>query len=237
MRIVSFSAGIWAANTYVIGSETPADGNSGAVIIDPGLDSFDQIQQILVTNSWTPGAVFLTHGHLDHVGEAHRLINDAERSEMAPPGAYIHPADEFMLTDPVAGLSEELRSVVIDQLGTDRLPKLSSLRYFSDNQTLTSCGFEFHIRHLPGHSPGCVVIETATEDDTRVLFSGDVLFAGSIGRMDLAGGSEPEMKTSLRRLVAEIDAETVVLPGHGSATLMSHELSHNPYLSEEYLNG
>ena len=110
------------------------------------------------------------------------------------------------------------------------LTEPSEVLLLEDQQHLDLAGIRLVVKHAPGHTEGSVVFEL-----DEVMFSGDVLFAGSIGRVDLPGGSMTQMKQSLRRLCGLIDAETGILPGHGQTTTMARELATNPYLSKEAL--
>lgn len=230
MFIVPFVSGPWQANCYVLSAQPgTADELQAAVVIDPGVESRHKVEELLTKHSLQLAAVVLTHGHIDHVADSAELAND----HGVP--VWLHPDDQFMLTEPARGLGPGSELIIASVLGTERLPAPNDLRELADGQRLEVAGLSLAVMHLPGHSPGCVVL--GTEDDASpVLFSGDVLFAGSIGRVDLPGGSMSVMRNSLRRLRSQIDPETSILPGHGSSTTMARELATNPYLTEEMLS-
>jgi hydroxyacylglutathione hydrolase len=227
--IVPFVSGPWQANCYLLSVQPgrPSDPQP-AVVIDPGVATRKTIEELLTRHSLRLAGVLLTHGHIDHVADAAELANDHQ----VP--VWLHPNDRAMLTQPGLGLGPEGAFLVASVLGSDRLPAPNDLRELSDGQQLELAGLGFEVLHSPGHTPGCVVLRSEHEG-SPVLFSGDVLFAGSMGRVDLPGGSMAEMTVSLRRLRTEIDAATSILPGHGPATTMAAELANNPYLTQEIL--
>lgn len=230
MFIVPFVSGPWQANCYVLSAQPGApDDLRPAVVIDPGVQTHATVNQLLIKHGLQLAAVLLTHGHVDHVADAAVLANE----HRVP--VWLHPEDRFMLTEPARGLGPGSEYLLASVLGTDRLPEPNELRELSDGQQLELADIGFEVLHLPGHSPGCVVLRTE-QGGAPVLFSGDVLFAGSIGRVDLPGGSMAVMGESLRRLRSEIDPQTSILPGHGNSTTMEHELATNPYLTEEMLS-
>jgi hydroxyacylglutathione hydrolase len=138
----------------------------------------------------------------------------------------VHPDDRELLADPAKGLSSELR-----MLFGGRLPytEPDDVALLPDGGTITLAGLELTIDHAPGHTGGSVLIRTPG-DDSPLCFSGDVLFAGSIGRSDLPGGDPEAMLASLRDKVLPLADETVVLPGHGPTTTIGRERASNPYL-------
>lgn len=209
MKITAFAAGPYQTNCYVITLE------GQATVIDPGMNAASTVQQILDQEQASISQVVLTHGHIDHTRDAAAIAN-ANRVPL-----YIHEADAFML---VAGdgVSEESK-ILFDAAN---LAQATDLRFISDADTLTIGGEPFTVRHAPGHSPGCVMLEGA-----QVVFAGDVLFAGSIGRTDLPDSSPAQMEQSLRNVVLSLDDALQVLPGHGPATTIRAERYGNPFLT------
>ncbi len=198
------------------------------MIIDPGAQAELKVRQVLNEHGLHPEGIICSHGHFDHVADAASLAND-----FAVP-VWLHPDDRPMLTEPVLGFGPGSEPIIEQLAGTTVLPAPHDLRELADGGRLSLAGVDFEVIHAPGHTPGCVVLRTHTADQT-LLFSGDVLFAGSIGRVDLPGGSMAQMNESLRKLRALIDAGTGILPGHGPTTTMARELATNPYLSKEAL--
>ena len=179
------------------------DADSGVMaIIDPG-DEPELIQQAVEESGAEVKYLLLTHGHYDHttaVPALHRVYPGAE--------AYIHRADADGVGSRIFPLSGEMEG----------------LKFYDEGDSLPLGGLTIHVMHTPGHSPGSVVLRV--ED---VLFCGDTLFAGSMGRTDLPGGSEEQIMESLRRLGA-LEGNFHVLPGHMGASDMDQERKHNPYL-------
>ena len=167
-----------------------------------------------------PVAVLLTHGHLDHtfsvvpVCDAHGVA------------AYIHPDDRGQLADPWRGLGAPRSTPLFGRLSFAEPDDVRELR---DGQALELAGVELTVALAPGHTPGSVVFGLSARD-APLLFAGDLLFAGSIGRVDLPGGNEADMLASLQRVVLPLPDETLVHPGHGPSTTVGRERSTNPYL-------
>jgi glyoxylase-like metal-dependent hydrolase (beta-lactamase superfamily II) len=169
--------------------------------------------------------VLLTHGHLDHVWSVAPVCG----AKGIP--AYIHPDDRQLLTDPASGLA---LSVGQQLFGGLTFSEPDDVRQLADGETLTLGGCEFRVGHAPGHTPGSVTFRAEEPpegyDYGRTLFSGDLLFAGSIGRTDLPGGDHQTMLRSLSQALALAD-DTLVLPGHGPQTTIGAERRGNPFLA------
>ncbi|GAA1464065.1 MBL fold metallo-hydrolase [Williamsia maris] len=219
MLITGFAAGMFATNCYVV-AEQPG---SEAVIIDPGQDSAAQVRSILAEHSLTPVAVLLTHGHLDHTWDAADLCD-----EYSIP-AYIHPEDRPMLADPASGIGPALGSVI----GGMVFREPEKVIDFVDGEDVELAGIDFDVVAAPGHSRGSVLltVDVPTEGATLpVCFSGDVLFAGSIGRTDLPGGDHEQLLRSIATTLLRRTDDTQVLPGHGPQTTVGQERTTNPFL-------
>jgi glyoxylase-like metal-dependent hydrolase (beta-lactamase superfamily II) len=169
-----------------------------------------------------PAAVLLTHGHIDHVWSVAPLSGEFEIP------ALIHVDDRYRLVDPagssIAAARDQLLAMTKNSL---ELTEPSDVRLLEDEQVIEMVGLEFTVRHAPGHTEGSVVFE-----GEQIMLSGDVLFAGSIGRTDLPGGSHQQMLDSLRRVILPARDELVVLPGHGPQTTIGAERAANPFLAE-----
>lgn len=206
MRIAGFAAGPFQTNCYVV-----ANGDR-AFVIDPGLGAHEAVSQMAQEQGLTVEAVVLTHGHIDHIRDAAAFGVET----------FVHPADAFMLLRG-EGVSEQARQLY----DASAMPPIDNPTPLEDGQTLTVAGVDLRIVHAPGHSPGCVML---VADD--VVFSGDVLFRGSIGRTDLPDSDPAQMQDSLRGPVWDLDDELQVLPGHGPATTVAQERATNPYLRQ-----
>jgi hydroxyacylglutathione hydrolase len=212
--IAGFPSPATDTNCWVI---APAQGEQ-CVIVDPGVGIGPRLDQAVAENRLHPVAVLLTHGHVDHTFSVLPVCQARD----VP--AYIHPDDRGQLTDPWSGLGIRTGTPL---LGLERLTlaEPDDLRLLGDGDTLPLAGMKFGVRHAPGHTRGSIVFE-----HDRALFSGDVLFAGSIGRVDLPGGSMADMMASLRDVILPLPDETVVHPGHGPSTTIGRERLTNPYL-------
>jgi glyoxylase-like metal-dependent hydrolase (beta-lactamase superfamily II) len=222
LLIAGFPAGSFGTNCYVI---APGAGER-CVVVDPGQDAVDGVAEILRTQRLRPAAVLLTHGHLDHMWSVTPVCGAHD----VP--AYIHPADRFMLADPLAGVSPQFAALV----GAETFTEPDEVRELADGEPLGLAGvlgFDLVVDHAPGHTKGSVTFTLPRLDDAGdpdVMFSGDLLFAGSIGRSDLPGGDPEEMTVSLARVVLPRPDDTLVLPGHGGRTTIGRERASNPFL-------
>jgi glyoxylase-like metal-dependent hydrolase (beta-lactamase superfamily II) len=153
--------------------------------------------------------------------------------------AYIHPRDRHLLADPMQGMSAETTAMLLG--GRYEFAEPDQVVELADGQGLELAGIEFRVDHTPGHTEGSVVFRTPYPEDgpgqpasgqaiAEVMFSGDLLFAGSIGRTDLPGGDHPTMLRSLREKVLPLADNIVVLPGHGEQTSIGRERATNPFL-------
>ena len=218
MLVSGFPAGPPGTNCFVV---APGPGER-CVVIDPGIGAADPLDRLLDEHRLTPAAVLLTHGHLDHTFSVLPVCGARDIP------AFIHPDDRGQLTDPLRWLGLPPGTPL---MGLTSLPAAepADLRTMADGDTLELAGLSLGVRHAPGHTLGSVVFTLRTPD-APLLFSGDLLFAGSIGRVDLPGGSYRSILDSLARVVLPMDDATVVHPGHGPATTVGRERGTNPYL-------
>jgi hydroxyacylglutathione hydrolase len=146
--------------------------------------------------------------------------------------AYVHAADRHLLADPMAGISPETAAMLLG--GGHEFAEPESVAEIGDGDRLELAGLRLTVDHTPGHTPGSITFRTPYADGavSEVLFSGDLLFAGSIGRTDLPGGDHREMLRSLADKVLTLSDDVVVLPGHGEQTSIGRERATNPYLLE-----
>ena len=214
--VTGFPAGAFAANCYLV---APAPGEE-CVIIDPGQDAQRGIEELLDRYRLKPIAVLLTHGHIDHMWSVTPVCG----AKGIP--AYIHPDDREMLTDPAKGMSLLAKQQF---LGGMTFSEPDEVKVLEDGEIVPLAGLDFRVGHTPGHTPGSVTFRSG-HDDLDALFTGDLLFAGSIGRTDLPGGDHATILRSLARTLTLPDA-TVVLPGHGPTTTIGDERQTNPFLT------
>ncbi|ARQ71730.1 MBL fold metallo-hydrolase [Streptomyces marincola] len=220
MLIAGFPAGAWGTNCYVV---APAAGEE-CVIIDPGHRAAPGVEETIAKHRLKPVAVILTHGHIDHVASVVPVCG----ATGVP--AWIHPSDRFMLSDPEKALGVRLGAPLLGEL---TVGEPDDLRELGDGVELSLAGLEFTVAHAPGHTKGSVAFKLPEQADVPpVLFSGDLLFAGSIGRTDLPGGDHAEIMRSLARVCLPLADSTVVLSGHGPQTTIGRERASNPFLRD-----
>jgi glyoxylase-like metal-dependent hydrolase (beta-lactamase superfamily II) len=214
--IAGFPSDATATNCWVVA----AAAGEQCIVIDPGIGVTKQLDEVIAEHRLHPMAVLLTHGHFDHTFSVLPVCQARD----VP--AYIHPADRGQLADPWSGVGMPTGTPLF---GTLTFAEPDDVLELTDGEKLSIAGLDFAVRHAPGHSAGSVVFDLAGAEQP-VLFSGDVLFAGSIGRVDLPGGSMAEMERSLRDVIWPMDDATNVMPGHGPATTIARERATNPYL-------
>jgi hydroxyacylglutathione hydrolase len=237
--VVGVTLGRWQTNCYVVGDH----GRGSCVVIDPGEDGAREVPALLDRLGVTCEAVLLTHGHLDHFWAAPDL---AKRLDVP---VHLHPGDRWLWDNPAAGFgmpaaaSDELMR---SQFGLVWDPDPSRLREVQDHDHLTLAGIDFVVRHNPGHTPGHVTFlgrDLAGADlafamasgdhvGSDVLFSGDLIFAGSVGRTDFPRGSTEDLLQSLVDTVLPLEDDTLILSGHGPDTSVGRERATNPYVAE-----
>ena len=220
MLIAGFPAGPWGTNCYVAATGA----GSECVVIDPGKDAADGVAEVVREHRLKPVAVLVTHGHIDHMWCVAPVAGTYDAT------AWIHPADRHLLADPMSGLSPETSRMLLG--GSFEFAEPDDVRELADLQELELAGLRFVVDHAPGHTPGSVTFRSPyqREDVSEVMFSGDLLFAGSIGRTDLPGGDHPAMLRSLTDKVLTLPDDVVVLPGHGEQTSIGRERATNPFL-------
>ncbi|WP_395691572.1 MBL fold metallo-hydrolase [Nocardioides sp.] len=220
MLIAGFPAGPWGTNCYVAATGA----GSECVVLDPGKDAAAGVAEVVREHRLKPVAVLVTHGHVDHMWCVAPVAGTYDAT------AWIHPADRHLLADPMSGLSPETSAMLLG--GRYEFAEPDDVRELADGQELEVAGLRFVVDHAPGHTAGSVTFRSPyeREDVSEVMFSGDLLFAGSIGRTDLPGGDHPTMLRSLRDKVLTLPDDVVVLPGHGEQTSIGRERATNPFL-------
>jgi len=187
------------------------DENSGkGVVIDPG-DEVDRILSRIKEHSLHVELILNTHGHFDHVG-GNKKLKEATGAKIAIHPDDAHYLDKLSQSAAVWGMSAE------DSPPPDLL--------LSDGQILEVGGLKFKVLHTPGHSPGSV---SFLIDDAQIVFTGDLIFAGSIGRTDFPGGDYNALIQSVRKKIFPIGDDYRILSGHGPATTVGHEKQYNPF--------
>ena len=206
MKVVAIPNGVFVENTYLVIDEKTGQ----AAVVDPGEDT-DLIAGALRDAGVTTVAIWLTHAHLDHLLGVSRI-----REETGAP-VYLHPADRPLYdAAPQQGAA----------FGIPAAPLAPPDRAFAHGDTLRVGDLSFEVRHVPGHSPGHVALV-----GHGVVFAGDVLFQGSVGRTDLPGGDYDTLLAGIRRELLALPDSTIVYAGHGPQTTIGAERRSNPFLT------
>ena len=206
LAVDQLSLGQIGTNCYLVRADRAA---TGAVVVDPGAAA-PEIRLSLARSGATCAAILVTHSHYDHIGALAELVEGTGAPVWLPEGeldVFRRPGDFF------PGIS--IRAFTGDAT------------LLSGGETVEAAGIEFQVQHVPGHSPGHLSYYA-----DGCLFSGDVLFAGSVGRTDLPFGDWETLLESIRSLAEAYPPETVVYSGHGPATTLADELARNPFLAE-----
>lgn len=212
--IIQVPLWVAATNAYVVALEA----GGPALIVDAPPDPaplFDVVRD----HDLSPVAVLVTHGHIDHVGGATRITSEFTVK------AFLHPDDEWLATDPAG----QLRAIFGLAPDADEFSPPATMVSIAHGDRLQLAGLEIEVVHTPGHTPGHCCFYVA---DDGVLFSGDQLFAGSVGRTDLPGGSWDDLIRSMRERVMTLGDDVRVLPGHGPTTTLARERASNPFLQD-----
>ncbi len=222
MFIAGFPAGPWATNCYVVATGPGAE----CVVVDPGKDAAAGVADVVREHRLKPVAVLVSHGHIDHMWCVAPVAGTYDAA------AYVHPDDRHLLSNPMAGMSRETAGMLLG--GGYEFAEPDDVREIDDGAEVELAGLRFTVDHTPGHTPGSITFRTPYDDSaagvSEVMFAGDLLFAGSIGRTDLPGGDHPTMLRSLATKVLPLPDDIVVLPGHGEQTSIGQERATNPFL-------
>ena len=209
MILESVPVGMLMCNCVIIGDEA----TKRAIVIDPG-DEVTRIGEVLNRHGLSVAAIVATHGHIDHVGGIAAL------KALTGAPAMLHEGDAPMYEN--VALQAQWLGVPVPS--TTHIDK-----YLTDRQAIEFGKHKLEVRHTPGHSPGSVSF--VAPHDVPIIFAGDTLFAGSIGRTDLWGGSFDEIIRSIKGTLLPMPDDSVVLPGHGTRTTIGIERTTNPFLT------
>ena len=211
MKIDCFVLGEYATNCYILRKNEAA---KDCLIVDTGLEAGELIE-FLHRHKLAPAAVILTHGHIDHISGLLELRHDYPNIKV-----YIHKLDAEMLTGDGGNLSMLLGEPFTTE-PADFLVK--------DGDIINQAGLTLEVFHTPGHTPGGICLYSKNDG---VVFSGDTLFADSVGRTDFPGGSMAQLIKGIREKLLPLPDETIVYPGHGPQTTIAGEKECNQYLQE-----
>jgi glyoxylase-like metal-dependent hydrolase (beta-lactamase superfamily II) len=206
MIVKTLIVGTLATNCYIV----HAAGKREAIVIDPGSEA-KRIYKYLVENKLKARYIVATHGHYDHIGSISILAESTQGR------ICIHELDFPLLSNPNENLAFWLGDL------EHKIP--SKVTKLKDGDSLQIEEIKLIIRHTPGHTRGSLTL-----CGDQVLFTGDLIFRESVGRTDLPGGSFEKLIASLKELISNHSEETIIYPGHGPATTIGYEKTHNPYL-------
>jgi glyoxylase-like metal-dependent hydrolase (beta-lactamase superfamily II) len=203
--IETLRLGSYGANCYLVGSEKSKD----IMIIDPGAES-TKVKNIIQRKSYNPKFILLTHGHGDHIGG----VKDLKKEYNIP--VYVHKKDSSMLKDERLNFTKMMFKNGVS---------LNADKFLEDGDTITLDNMKFEVIHTPGHTPGGICLK-----HKGVVFTGDTLFKGSIGRTDFPGGSYDQIIKSIKEKLMVLDDDTVVYPGHEGKSTIKQERENNPFI-------
>ena len=209
MKIDRFILGSFETNCYVL-RETETAGD--CLIVDAGLEPAELIN-FLQQHKLNPVAAILTHGHIDHIAGVTAL-----RENFPEIKVYIHKLDAEMLTGALTNLSA---------LAGQTLSTEPADVFIAEGDNIDQAGIRLEVLHTPGHTPGGISLYSKED---QLVFVGDTLFAGSVGRTDFPGASFAQLIKSIREKLFTLPDETLCLPGHGPSTTIAQEKQYNPFL-------
>jgi glyoxylase-like metal-dependent hydrolase (beta-lactamase superfamily II) len=209
MKIDCLILGSFETNCYIL-RETEAA--KDCMIVDTGLEA-GELVNFLARHKLNPVAVVLTHGHIDHVTGTVALRTDYPEVKV-----YIHKLDAEMLT----GTKDNLSALAGQTFGTEPADV-----FIAEGDKIDQAGIRLEVLHTPGHTPGGISLYSKEDN---LVFVGDTLFAGSVGRTDFPGASFTQLKESIREKLFTLPDDTLCLPGHGPQTTIAQEKKHNPFL-------
>lgn len=207
MRILQMVLGPVQTNCFIL-----LDDTGKALVVDPA-DNGERIVEILNENHAQLDKILLTHGHFDHIGGAYYLQTHTDAV------TYIHELDNELLADPDKNLSNTFQMVK-----SEKYYKVKADVLVKEGDTIEFGGLTFTVLHTPGHSRGsCLYVADG------LIFAGDTIFKGEIGRNDTYGGSWESQQESLKK-INQLEGDYTICPGHGENTTLAYEKEHNPYL-------
>lgn len=215
-------AALFGAKCYLIWNRDEPD--APVLVVDPGPGTASTVADELERAGRSAGAILLTHGHVDHIWDAATV---SKANGDVP--VYLPGPDFIFMDDPVAQLG--FSGIDAAQMGLGPWTRPATLTEIGELTFSPVPGVAVRAIPTPGHSPGSAVfLLGSSSQPTPLALSGDVVFAGTVGRTDLPHGDETEMRQSLRTLANVLDPQTLLLPGHGAQTVWAEEMNTNPFV-------
>lgn len=221
MKIERTEIGPFGTNCYLL----TEDGRTDCVLVDAPPGAGTLLLPILKKRGLSLAAILLTHGHWDHNGGVAGILAATQETQTTPPEICAHPADRDCHEHPEKFMA--WYQAAIPDLGDDDFPAFKVSRWLSDGETFPLLGKTWTALHVPGHCPGSLVYYCA---DEQKAWTGDAVFAGSIGRTDLPGGNFPTLEKAIRDKIYTLPDSVKLFPGHGPATSVAEEKSSNPFV-------
>ena len=215
MKIERTAIGPFGTNCYLL----TEDGRTDCVLVDAPPGAGTLLLPILKKRGLSLAAILLTHGHWDHNGGVAGILAATQATQATPPEICAHLADRDCHEHPEKFMA--WYQAAIPDLGDDDFPAFKVSRWLADGETFPLLGKTWTALHVPGHCPGSLVYYCAEE---QKAWTGDAVFAGSLGRTDLPGGSYKELMTSINTKLFTLPRETVCLCGHGPETTIGEEM-------------
>lgn len=206
LKVETMVLGPIGTNCYLLVNEDTKE----ALIIDPA-SSADRIKEKMGENGWKPGAILLTHGHFDHIG----AVDELKKEYQIP--VYASKKEKELIADPSLNGSDMIRGNIVAHPDT----------WIDDQDVLALSGITIQVISTPGHTGGSVCYYLPEQG---ILFSGDTLFAESVGRTDMPTGSQRQLVDSLVKKLSHLPDDTSVYTGHGEDTTIGYEKKYNPYM-------
>lgn len=219
MKIKVVPAGPFGTNLYVVIN----DAQTHCVLVDVPPESAGTVLPFLRANKLALEAILITHGHWDHNGGVAEILNALGNVPAIPVFAHLNGRDFHEHPEKFSAWYQ----AALPELSSADFPAFKLSRPTNDGDAFTLLGKEWKAFHVPGHCPGSLAFYCA---DEKILFTGDVLFAGSIGRTDLPGGDFSTLEKSIREKFFTLPRDVRVLPGHGPETTIGAEMQSNPYV-------
>ena len=221
MKIERKAIGPFGTNCYLLSE----DGREDCLVVDAPPGAAEVLIPVLRERGLTLSAILLTHGHWDHNSGVPALLAGTAKTQPVPPEIFAHEADRECHEHPEKFM--EWYRAAIPELDDDDFTAFRVSRWIQDGDAFSLLGKTWLALHVPGHCPGSLVYYCA---EAKAAWTGDAIFAGSIGRTDLPGGDFPMLENAIRKKIYTLPDDVVLYPGHGPATSVGEEKSTNPFV-------